>query len=227
MDDPNRKKQNQLLLTSGFNRQNLEIGTVDSKAKSLLVRKNPRAALLWIGEVENANSTDDFNLSASITGKLISDFENLDFNVASRFKSILTGNFKKQVTTAEGKAKSEKRSLTRRQVAWMICDFHTIGDDNEPFGNFRDLSNVQLKNDNVQASDTKWDEILSAVTGRPTDSILESLHKSLIEKSRNDTWRQERRLLQIEVFGPKTISSRNSKILIHSGKSRQTCKRGL
>ena len=33
------------------------------------------------------------------------------------------------------------------------------------------LSKVQLNNDNVQAFDTKWDEVWSAVTARPTDNI--------------------------------------------------------
>ena len=39
------------------------------------------------------------------------------------------------------------------------------------------------KNDNVQAFDTKWDEVLSALTDRPTDSMLESLYKMQVEKS--------------------------------------------
>ena len=44
-------------------------------------------------------------------------------------------------------------------------------------------SKVQSKNDNVQAFDTKWDEVSSAVNDRPTDNILviltrENLHKA-------------------------------------------------
>ena len=41
----------------------------------------------------------------------------------------------------------------------------------------------KLKNDNVQTFDTKWDEVLPAVTDRPTDSISESLYKMQYEKS--------------------------------------------
>ena len=41
----------------------------------------------------------------------------------------------------------------------------------------------QLKNDSVQAFDTKWDEVASAVTDRLTDSILETLYKMQVEKS--------------------------------------------
>ena len=76
-----------------------------------------------IGEVEDAISIDDLFTSASITGRPIPDFKNLDFNSASALRKILTRNFKKQFTTAESKVPSEKRSLTGRRIAWMIYDF--------------------------------------------------------------------------------------------------------
>ena len=60
----------------------------------------------WIGEVEDANSIDDLITSASKTRKAVRDFLNLDFKLASGLRKILTGNFKKQVTTAEGNAQS-------------------------------------------------------------------------------------------------------------------------
>ena len=43
-------------------------------------------------------------------------------------------------------------------------------------------SEIQVKSDNVQAFDTKWDEVLSAVTDRFTDNLLESLYKMQVEK---------------------------------------------
>ena len=60
---------------------------------------------------------DDRITSASFLADPILDFENLDFKIASGLKKIPPGNFKKQVTTAEGKAQSEKRSLTGKQIA--------------------------------------------------------------------------------------------------------------
>ena len=111
------------------------------------------------------------------------DFENLDFKIASGLRNILTGNFKKQVTTAEGKAQSEKRSLTDRQIAWMIYGYFKISDDHEAILDFRDFSKAQFKNDSVQAFDAKWNEVLSAVTDGPTDHTLESLYKMQVPKS--------------------------------------------
>ena len=111
--------------------------------------------------------------------------ENLDFKIASGLRKILTGNFKKQVTTAESKGLSEKGSLAGRQIAWMIYDVFKIRGDNGTILDFRDFSRVQLKNDNVQAFETQWGEVASAVTDEPTDSILESLYKMQVEKSKN------------------------------------------
>ena len=99
----------------------------------------------------------------------------------------------------------------------------------------------QLKNDSVQAFDTKWDDVLLflAVTDRPTDSILESLYKRQLEKLgrieicdaslrwRDYMWRPDISLLQIEVDGPKTSRAEHQRFSIQSEKSRrgQTCNR--
>ena len=64
--------------------------------------------MLWICEVEDARSIDDLTTSASVKNP---DFDNLDFQIASGFRKILTRNLGKQVTTAEGKAQSEKDHL--------------------------------------------------------------------------------------------------------------------
>ena len=56
--------------------------------------------MLWIGQVEDAESIDGLIASASETGRPIRNFENLDFKIASGLREILTGNLRKQVTTA-------------------------------------------------------------------------------------------------------------------------------
>ena len=48
---------------------------------------------------------------------------------------------------------------------------------------FRELPKVPLENHNDQAFDTKWDEVLSAVTDRLTDNILDSLFVMQVEQS--------------------------------------------
>ena len=51
-----------------------------------------------------------------------------------------------------------------------------IRGDNEAILGFRGLSKVHVKNDHIQAFDRKWDEVLSAVTDRLADKILERMH---------------------------------------------------
>ena len=109
----------------------------------------------------------------------------------------------------------------------MIYEFKISG-DNEAILDFRvrDVSNGQLRNDNVQAFDTERDEVLSAVTDRSTENILESLFKMQVEKlkelksvlqvlrSGDDVRRQETGFLHIYVEWSKDISSRKSRLLI-------------
>ena len=142
----------------------------------------PRAAMLWIGEVEDATSIDDIFASAAPTGRPFLDFENLDFKTARGLRKSLTGLFKERVTTAEGEAQSEKRSFAGRLFAWIIYDFK-IGGSNGAILALREKSKVDVKNDNVQAFDTKWDEISSGVTDRLTDSFLESPYNMQVEMS--------------------------------------------
>ena len=71
--------------------------------------------MLWIGEVEDAKSMDELITSATITGRPTPDFENLDFKIASGLRKILNGNFKKQVTTAEG------TSHSLPTAHWRVC----------------------------------------------------------------------------------------------------------
>ena len=42
----------------------------------------------WIGDVEDAKSIDDLITPASVTGKSIPDFENLDLKIASGLGKI-------------------------------------------------------------------------------------------------------------------------------------------
>ena len=99
-----REKQRQLFLKSGLNQQNSEAGKLVSKAKSLILRNIPEPLYYGLVKLRMPKSIDDLITSTSITGRSIPDFENLDFKIASGFREILTGNLKKQDTTAEDKA---------------------------------------------------------------------------------------------------------------------------
>ena len=63
MEDLKRKKQRQLVLTTGLKQQNSDV------------------AMRRIGEIEDAEGIDELISSASITGRPIPDCENLDFKI--------------------------------------------------------------------------------------------------------------------------------------------------
>ena len=124
-------------------------------------------------------------LQASSLADPILDFENLDFKIASGVNKILTRNVKKQVTTAKGK------SSIREEIAYRQTD--CLNDLRVLQKQVRQFSRLGLqrrnecstkKSDNFQACNTKWDDVLSAVTDSPTDNILESLCKVQVEKSK-------------------------------------------
>ena len=56
----------------------------------------------------------------------------------------------------EGKAQQDNRFLNEKQIAHMIYDNIKTSGAGEALLDFNDLLRVQLKNDNVQGSDTKW-----------------------------------------------------------------------
>ena len=197
-----------------------------------------RAAMLRIGEVEDAESMDGLIASASWSGRPIPDFENLDFKIASGLRKILTGNFKKQVTTAEGKAQSEKRSLTGKQIAWLIFDsllnqwrqWIHLGHWRFIESSFEERQRSGLRH-KVGGSiiSSHWQTYRQHIGESAQDAIwkvgrIEKLAPRV--RARDDIWRQELRLLQIEVDGPKTSQAENQRFSLQSEKPRraQTCR---
>ena len=73
--------------------------------------------------------------------------------------------------------------LTGRQVAWMICEHVKISDTDGAVLDIADLLKIELKGENVQTFDTKWDETINAMQKRPDEEPLENLYFKQLEKS--------------------------------------------
>ena len=165
------------------------------RSKSPILRNIPEPlCMLWIGEVEDAKSIDDLISSASKVG---------DFQDCKRAQE--NPDEKLQETSHHcPREDSIREPMTYSEhIAWMIYDFFKISGDNEAILDFRDLSEVQLKNDNVQAFDTKWSEVSSAAIDRATDNVLEICARCKLKKSEDLKY-----LLQVcaqeTTFGDKT-----------------------
>ena len=97
---------------------------------------------------------------------MLSDVEVLDSNMASALNELLTADFKRRVYMKEQKAQQDTRFLNGRQIAYLIGDNFNISGTGEALLDFNDQLGVQLKNDNVQGFDTKWDEVLLSLNDK-------------------------------------------------------------
>ena len=108
----------------------------------------------------------------------------LDATIASALNKIIqNSNFKKKVSVEEQKARKEDRFLRGRQIAYMIYDYFRATGANDTVPDYADLFSINLRNDDVQEFDTKWDEILLSMSKIPPDDVLENLHKLRIRES--------------------------------------------
>ena len=132
--------------------------------------------MLWIKEVEMADSLDELKSSRSVYGKDFPNFEMLDAKISSALNKIIQNSqFKKKVSLPEQKAPKEDRFLRGRQIAFMIYDCFRVTGAHDTVLDYDDLFSVTLHDDNIQEFDTRWDEVLLSMSKMPSDDILESL----------------------------------------------------
>ena len=75
----------------------------------------PTEAMLWMKEVEMAESVDDLKSSRSVTGTHGPDFEVLDAKIASALNRIIQNTrFKKKVSLENRKAQKEDHFSSRK-----------------------------------------------------------------------------------------------------------------
>ena len=91
----------------------------------------PTEAMLWIKEVEMAESVDDLISSRSVTGTHGPDFEVLDAKI-----------FKKKVSLEEQKTPKEDRFFRERRIASLIYEYFRVTGTNDSVENYADLFTV-------------------------------------------------------------------------------------
>ena len=108
----------------------------------------------------------------------------LDARIASALNKIIqNSHFKKKVSLEEQKAQKEDRFPRGRQIAFMINDYFRVIGAQDTVLDYAGLFSVNLRDDNVQEFDTKWDEVLLSMSKIPSDDVLESLYKLRIRES--------------------------------------------
>ena len=78
------------------------------------------------------------------------------------------------MSTEESEAQKKGGYLSGRHIDWLIQEnFRICGEKVKPYCAWGDLLEFELKNDNVQVFDTKWDEVLSSIDVEPANAMLE------------------------------------------------------
>ena len=135
----------------------------------------PIEAMIWVNEIESAKSVADLKISYSNNGdKLQTNFQALDSKIASGLKKIINGDLKRRVFIQE-EAAQKKRFLTGRLVTQMIYEYFKDSDMDEAVCDVDEILEVELKNDNVPSSNTRWDETIIATKKQPDEEILETI----------------------------------------------------
>ena len=125
--------------------------------------------------MEMVESMDYLKSSRSIRGTPGPHFELLDARIASALNKIIPNTrFKKKVSLEEMKAHKEDRFLRGKQIAYLLYEYFRVTGANDSVENYADLCTVDIRNDDIQEFDSKWDEILLSMTQIPSDDILES-----------------------------------------------------
>ena len=65
----------------------------------------------------------------------------------------------------------------------MIYDYFRVTGAHDMVLDHADLFSVDIRDDNIQEFDTRWDEVLLCMSKSPSDDILESLYKLRIRES--------------------------------------------
>ena len=110
------------------------------------------------------------------------NFEVLDARIASALNRIIpNSHFRRRVSLEGQKAQKEDRFSRGRQIGHLIYEYFQVANDSVE--NYADLFTIVLRNDDIQAFDSKWYGILLSMTKIPSDDILESLYKLRIRES--------------------------------------------
>ena len=89
------------------------------------------------------------------------NFEVLDARIASALNKIIHNyHFKRRISLEEQEAQKQDRFLRGRQIAYLIYDYFRVTGVQDSVENYADLFTISLRNDDIQAFDSKWDGIL-------------------------------------------------------------------
>ena len=142
-------------------------------------------ALQWINEIEAAKSLDDLITPKSITGQDFPDYEELDLMTASALKRCYDKqtHFRKKSSVEDQRAQKDIRFFRGRQIAYLIYEYFLPKGSYDEIQGSSGLFSIELKNDDTQDFDLRWEQALLLTNDTPSDKVLEGLYVSMLQDS--------------------------------------------
>ena len=127
----------------------------------------------WINEIESATSIADLQTSYSITGpKLQTNFEVLDSKIASGLNKIINGGF----------IQEEAAQKTAFSPGGNLHEYSKVS-KGESVLDLDEILKVELKNNNEQSFNTRWDETIIAMKKQSDNESLKNLLYRQLQQS--------------------------------------------
>ena len=167
-----KRKLNNLIWNPRF--RNFRIWRMNFRSEVSSCASRPIEAMVWINEVDSAKSSAETKTSFTITGaKLQTDFEVLDIldlRVVLRRSSTETS---KEEPSFKQKPHKKKNDFSRegKSHGWCTSIQRSATEKNPSWTSMR-FWKVDLKNDNVQSVNTRWDGTIIAMKKQPDKDIL-------------------------------------------------------
>ena len=116
----------------------------------------PTEAILWIKEVELADSVDDLRSSSSARGIRMPDFDVLDARIASALNKIIhISHFGRRISLEEHKAQKQDSFLRGRRVAHLIHEYFRVTGA-RPYWNCMTWRFIRRKQDLIITDWKRW-----------------------------------------------------------------------
>ena len=137
----------------------------------------PRETLIWIMEVEHAESWTEL-------ADCPAHFDGLDCKLNVGLHKFIKGELKRKLNVLEEQLIKEKGyMLVGRQTLWFIYDDLKLHSGDGASMEIKDLFNVHLNGDNLQKFIHDWSYTLMDMKSQPDDIQLECLLRDQLRKS--------------------------------------------
>ena len=134
----------------------------------------PDEAFTWITSVTEGVDPDRLQ-DANYPYERPMNFGTLDAKLSSAMSRIVTGTFEKRVQVMKTEALGRGRRVSGRQLLKAVDDHFKLTEaDGAVFG-MEHLLAVTMKNDNLDRFINDWDTVLTGMSKRPEDMVLEAI----------------------------------------------------